>query len=157
MLRIFALVGLAGALAACDLIVQQAEQRAAAEIGNAAADIGNMAMNLDLKLPPELLAKGKFEIGGVPMIDGGSITRIRTAAGGDGAPIVTLDFAAPVTPDAVRSYFLDQFRAQGIAAAIAADVLTGTTRDGTAFEMRFAPEGNGTSGTIRLDPEAGRR
>lgn len=162
MVRGLALLALAGALAGCDFVVQQAEQRAAAELGNAASELGvaatelgNAAMKVDVKLPAGLLNEGKFEIGGVPMIEGGSVTGVRMQSDGAGAPAITLDFAAPVTPEAVRTYFLDQFRAQGVAAAMAADVLTGTTRDGTAFEMRFLPEGTGTTGTIRLDPAAG--
>lgn len=152
MVRAFALLGLAGALAACDFVVQKAEERAAAEIGNAAADLGNAAMNLNVKLPAELLNRGKFEISGVPMIPGATITGMKVDAGGQGAPRVDVAFTAPASPAEVRNYFVEQFRAQGVAANLAADVLAGTTRDGQAFAMRFAPEGNGTSGTIRLDP-----
>jgi hypothetical protein len=152
MFRALALVGLAGALAACDFVVQKAEERAAAEIGNAAGGLGNAAMNLDLKLPAELLNSGKFEISGVPMVPGGTITGMKVDAGGQGAPRIDLSFTAPTSPAEVKNYFVEQFRAQGIAADLAADVLTGTTREGQAFTMRFSPEGSGTSGTIRLGP-----
>jgi hypothetical protein len=150
MYRLFALVGLAGALASCDFIAQKAEERAAAEIGNAAAGLGNVATNLDLKLPAELLNSGKFEISGVPMVPGGTITGMKVDADGQGAPRVDLSFTAPTSPTEVQNYFVEQFREQGIAADVAADLLTGTTREGQAFTMRFSPEGSGTSGTIRL-------
>jgi hypothetical protein len=157
MFRALALLGLAGSLAACDFVVQKAEERAAAEIGNRAADLGDVAMNLDVKLPAELLNRGKFEISGVPMMPGATITDMRVNAGGQGEPRVDVSFSAPTSPAEVKNYFVEQFRAQGIAASLAADVLTGTTREGQAFTMRFAPEGMGTKGTIRLDPAGTRQ
>lgn len=156
MLRFVALLGLAGALAACDFVVQKAEERAAAEIGNAAAGLADVAMNVNVNLPAELLNNGKFEISGVPMIAGGTITGMNVNAAGEGGPRVKLDFTAPTSPAEVKSYFVEQFRAQGVTASLAADVLTGTTKEGEAFTMRFAPEGTGTRGTLEVTPGAGR-
>ncbi len=152
MFRALAMLGLAGSLAACDFVVQKAEQRAAAEVGNAAVELGGAAMNLNVKLPAEILNQGKFEISGVPMVPGGTITGMKVDAGSEGAPRIDLSFTAPRSPAEVKNYFVEQFRAQGIAASLAADVLTGTTREGQAFSMRFVPEGTGTSGTIRISP-----
>ena len=157
MFRAITLIGIGLTLGACDFVVQKAEERAAAELGNAAAELGNaagelgnVAMNFDLDLPTELLSNGKFEISGVPMIPGGKITNVKVSAG-QSAPTVNLAFTAPTSPEQVKNYFVEQFRAQGVTASMAADVLTGTTKEGQPFTMRFAPEGSGTSGTIELN------
>jgi hypothetical protein len=148
MLRTLALLGMAGALAGCDLIVQAAEDRAAAEVEN-------MASNLSLDLPGDVKAMA-LETLGVPMIAGATVTGVNVKANGLGAPTINLAFNAPVAPDDVKTYFVDQFRQQGIAANLAADALTGTAANGAAFTMRFKPQGGGTSGTIEIDPPAAR-
>jgi hypothetical protein len=153
MLRAIALIGLAGALAGCDFVVQKAEERAGAEIANAAGSLGEAAVKFDLKLPPELLQNGKMEIAGVPMVAGGTITGVKVDSGGAGEPKINLSFNAPTSPEQVKSYFLDQFRQQSVEAALVADAIQGVTKDGSAFTMRFAPEGTGTSGTIELNPK----
>lgn len=150
--RVIGLLGLAASLAGCDIVVPKAEERAASELGNAAAQLGEVAMNLTVDLPPEAMRNSRFEIGGVPMIEGGAITGVTLDAAGDGAPRINLAFTAPTTPEQVRSYFVEQFRAQGVAATLIADALTGRTPDGTAFAMRFLPQGTGTAGTIAIDP-----
>lgn len=152
MLRAIVLLGLAGALGACDFVVQKAEERATAEIVNAAGDLGNVAMNFDLKLPTEFLKNGKVEIAGVPMVAGGTVTGVKIDSGGAGAPKVNLSFNAPTSPEQVKSYFIEQFRQQSVEAAQVADAIQGVTKDGSAFTMRFAPAGTGTSGTIELNP-----
>jgi hypothetical protein len=148
MLRTLASIAMAGALAGCDLLVQAAEDRAKSEIGN-------MASGLNLQIPADIKT-GAMEMLGVPMIAGGAITSVNLDVSAAGSPAVTLAFTAPASPDAVTSYFVEQFRAQGIAASLAGDVLTGTASNGAAFAIRFAPEGTGTAGTIRIDPEPAR-
>jgi hypothetical protein len=148
MLRAIALLGLAGALGACDFVVQKAEERATAEIVNAAGDIANVTV--DLKLPTDFLNNGKVEIAGVPMVAGGTVTGVKIDAGG-AEPKINLSFNAPSSPEAVKSYFIEQFRQQSVEAALVADAIQGVTKDGSAFTMRFAPAGTGTNGTIELN------
>ena len=148
MLRLTVLLGLAASLTACDFIVQQAEQRAATEIGN-------MTSNLSVDLPGDVKTVA-LETLGVPMIAGATVTGVNVRPNGLGAPGVNLSFTAPVAPGVAQDYFVDQFRQQGIAANLAADALTGTAANGAAFTMRFKPQGGGTSGTIEIDPPAAR-
>ena len=155
MLRAIAMLGLAGALAGCDFVVQKAEDRATAEIVNAAGDIANVSF--DLKMPAEFLNKGKVEIAGVPMIAGGTVTGVKVDASGTGEPKINLSFNAPTSPEQVKTYFIEQFRQQSVEAALVADAIQGVTRDGSAFTMRFAPAGAGTSGTIEVNPKGAAR
>jgi hypothetical protein len=80
-----------------------------------------------------------------------SLTGFNLDAGKDNAGKVNFTFTAPATPQEVKTYFLNQFRAQGAEAAMVADAIQGTTKEGATFVMRFAPQGTGTSGTIELD------
>lgn len=146
MLRAFALLGLAATLAACDVIAQQAEDRAKSEIGN-------LASNLSVDLPGDMKTMA-LETLGVPMIAGAEVSGVNVKVSPAGAATVNLAFKAPATPEQVRSYFVDQFRQQGITANLAVDALTGTAANGAAFTMRFASQGSGTSGTIEIDAPA---
>nr|WP_314445378.1 hypothetical protein [uncultured Sphingomonas sp.] len=117
---------------------------------------GKVAFNLpfakgEIKLPSGIMSNANFDIDGVKMMPGAEITGFNLDAGGDAPGKVNFTFTAPTTPDAVKNYFLDQFRAQGMEAAMVADALQGTTKDGSTFRMRFAPQGTGTNGTIELD------
>jgi hypothetical protein len=99
------------------------------------------------------MSNANFDIDGVKMMPGAELTGFNLDAG-DGKPgRVNFTFNAPASPEEVRTYFVDQFKGQGIEAVIAADALQGKTRDGATFLMRFAPQGSGTSGTIQLDEQ----
>lgn len=154
MVRTMALLGMAVALAGCDLLVQKAEERAAAELGNA-------AQNLSIDLTGDVLnmtgdVKGMaLEMLGVPMIAGGEVTNVTVAPTGSGAPTVNLTFTAPLTPDAARAWFTEQFAARQVQVEQAAGVLTGLTRDGANFRIAFDPAGTGTSGRIEIVPPPG--
>ena len=154
MLRIVAFTPLL-LLAACKAEVKEP---AAGDEGvqmTANAD-GRVAFNLpfakgEIKLPTGIMSNANFDIDGVKMMPGATLTGFNLDAG-DGKPgKVNFTFTAPASPEEVRAYFVDQFKAQGIEAALAADALQGKTKDGATFVMRFAPQGSGTSGTIQLD------
>ena len=156
-MRLVLMTGALLALAGCDAEVRtpvQGDERVAMK---ADAD-GRVSFDMpfvkgDLKLPSGLMANSNFDIYGVKMIPGGQLTGFNLDAGGSGQPKVNLSFTAPTSPEAVKTYFLDQFRAQGVGASLVADAIQGTTKDGSSFTMRFSPAGNGTSGTIELDPK----
>ena len=142
-------------LGACDVDVKEPAANDERVQMAANAD-GKVAFNLpfakgEIKLPTGVMSNANFDIDGVRMMPGATITGFNLDAGGDQPGKVNFTFNAPTNPDAVKTYFLDQFRAQGVEAAMIADALQGTTKDGATFRMRFAPQGTGTNGTIELD------
>ena len=58
-----------------------------------------------------------------------------------------------MSPAESQTYFAEEFKAKGVNAVAAGDTVTGTSQDGTAFVIRFAPGGAGTNGTIELHPK----
>jgi hypothetical protein len=61
-----------------------------------------------------------------------------------------MTFTAPASPDQVRSYFVDQFRKQGVDAAIAGDAVSGKSKDGNPFVIEVSPAANGSQGRIEI-------
>lgn len=120
---------------------------------------GKVAFNLpfakgEIKLPTGVMSNADFDIDGVKMMPGGTITGFNLDAGQGNPGKVNFTFTAPASPEQVKTYFIDQFRAQGMEAAMVADVLQGTTKDGSTFRMRFAPQGTGTNGAIELNAKS---
>jgi hypothetical protein len=105
----------------------------------------------EIKLPAGLMSNADFNIDGVKMVPGGAITGFNVDAGNGQPGKVNLTFSAPTDPAQVKAYFLEQFRSHSVEAALVADAIQGTTRDGSTFLMRLAPQGTGTSGTIEID------
>src|SRR5207248_5517138 len=96
---------------------------------------GNVAFNLpfvkgQVKVPSGFMHKGDFDIDGVKLMPGSSVTGFSVFARDKGST-VNMSFAAPASPDEVRSYFVDQFRKQGVEAALAGDAVSGRTKDGS--------------------------
>ena len=105
----------------------------------------------EIKLPAAMMAGGNLDLDGVKLPEGSSMSGFNLdAKDGQGAK-VNLSFKAPMTPDAAKTYFIDQFRAHGVEARMVADAIQGTTKDGAAFVLRLAPSGTGTSGTISIN------
>jgi hypothetical protein len=142
-------------LAACDAEVKTPTGNDETVQMKADAD-GRVAFNLpfakgEIKLPTGVMSNADFDIDGVKMMPGASLTGFNLDAGKDNPGKVNFTFKAPASPEQVKTYFIEQFKAQSVEAAMVADVLQGTTKDGSTFRMRFAPDGTGTSGTIALD------
>jgi hypothetical protein len=113
---------------------------------------GQVAFNLpfakgSLKLPENAIHTGQFDIDGVKMIPGGKMTGFHLDSANK-VSNVDMTFTAPQAPDAVRSYFVDQFRKQGVAAALAGDAVTGKSKDGSPFTIKVAQAGGGSQGRI---------
>ena len=106
-------------------------------------------MNGQVKLPEGVLHNGEFDIDGVKMIPGGTMTGFSVFAKDKGAT-VNLGFKAPQPPDQVRSYFADQFKQQGVEVAAAGDALSGTSKDGDPFTIHVSPAATGSTGTIEI-------
>lgn len=108
----------------------------------------------EIKLPASMVENSDFDLDGVKLMPGGRITgfNLDTARG---PAEVRLSFSAPVPPEQARAYFLQQFQEKGVSANAAGDSVVGTSKDGTAFTIRFSQAGTGTNGMIELRPREG--
>ncbi|HEY6049544.1 MAG TPA: hypothetical protein VIV07_10935 [Sphingomicrobium sp.] len=117
-----------------------------------ADESGNVAFNLpfvngQVKLPSGFMSNGDFDIDGVKLMPGSKVSGLNVFAADKGST-VNITFTAPAPPDQVRSYFVDQFRKQGVEASLAGDVVTGKSKDGSPFSIQVAAAGTGSKGTI---------
>lgn len=154
MLKIAALTPLL-LLAACKAEVREPATGDESVQMKADAD-GRVAFDLpfakgEIKLPTGAFSNANFDIGGVKMMPGAKMTSFNLDAGGDRPGKINFTFTAPATPDEVSRYFVEQFRAKGMEASAQAGSLQGKTAEGDNFQMRFAPQGSGTNGTIVID------
>ena len=102
-----------------------------------------------VKLPQSALADSKFDIDGVQMIPGGRTTGFNLQSA-EGDTTVKMAFAASKSPDEVRSYFVDEFKRQGVAASLSGNSVTGKSKDGDAFAIDVEPASEGSKGTITI-------
>jgi hypothetical protein len=119
-----------------------------------ADDSGNIAFNLPIaegqvKVPGPMMHNSNFDIDGVKLMPGTSVTGFNLNAH-DEAAIVEMSFTAPASPDEVRSYFLDQFRKKGDQVTLAGDAVTGQSKDGDKFTIHVKPASNGSQGRIDI-------
>lgn len=119
---------------------------------------GQVSFNLpfaqgQVKIPASMMHKGQFDIDGVRMIPGGSLTGFNVDAGDKGSN-VNITFKSPVSPENTRAYFLDQFRQKGVQAAAAGDSITGKSKDGNTFVIHVAGAGSGSDGTIQIQSKS---
>ena len=113
---------------------------------------GNIAFNLpiaqgQLKIPSGFMHNGNVDIDGVKLPPGSSVSGFNMDAHDHGAT-VNMNFTAPASPDEVRRYFVDQFKKQGVEAAIAGDAVTGESKDGSPFTIQVSQAGSGSQGKI---------
>jgi len=119
-----------------------------------ADESGHVAFNLpfmqgQVKVPAGMMHNGSFDIDGVKLMPGSSVTGFSVFARHEGAT-VHMTFNAPAPPDQVRSYFLDQFKQKGVEAALAGDAVKGKSKDGSAFVINLSPAATGSAGTIDI-------
>ena len=119
-----------------------------------ADESGHIAFNLPIaegrvKVPAAMMHNGNFDLDGVKLMPGSSVTGFNLNAGHDGAT-VDMSFSAPASPDEVRSYFLGQFKEQRVQAALAGDSITGKSKDGSPFIIHVSPAPNGSKGIISV-------
>ena len=126
---------------------------AAAETG----EKGKFAMSLpgfDLKmdLPQSMLDKSDFEIDGVKLYPGSTITAMAIAKPKSGGEAnVDIGFVSPADPAAVRAYFVKEF-GDRLEPSTAGGALSGETSDGDIFTIKLAPAaGGGSTGTLRIN------
>ena len=119
-----------------------------------ADESGHIAFNLPIaegqvKVPTEMMHNGNFDIDGVKLMPGSSVTGFNVEARDNGAT-VDMNFTAPAQPDQVRSYFADQFARQGIKVALAGETVTGKSKDGSPFTIYVSPAPGGSKGVIAI-------
>lgn len=105
-----------------------------------------------VKIPGGSLHGSNFDIDGVKLMPGSNVTGFSLQANG-GPTTVKLSFTAPASPNAVRAYFVDQFKRKGVEAVAAGDTVTGKSKDGSPFVIRVAPAAGGSSGTIEVEDD----
>ncbi len=88
-----------------------------------------------------------FDIDGVKLMPGSSLTTFNIDSRGSGAT-VDLGFKSPKSPDEVRAYFVDKFHARGVQAALSGDKVVGKTKDGDPFTIAIDAAPGGSRGTI---------
>jgi hypothetical protein len=117
-----------------------------------ADESGHIAFNLPiaegkLKVPAAMMHDGDFDIDGVKLMPGSSVTGFNLDAANDNAT-VDMSFTAPASPDEVRSYYVDQFKKQGVEVALAGDAVAGKSKDGNPFTIQVSRAPSGSQGKI---------
>lgn len=102
-----------------------------------------------LKVPGAMVGHSDFDIDGVKLMPGSTVTGFSVFARDEGS-IVNMAFNAPAAPDAVRAYFVDQFKEKGVEAALSGDSVTGKSKDGNPFKITVSPAGSGSQGKIEI-------
>lgn len=148
----FALLVLLPLLVGCDNVHSKNPISGDDNVSIHADDSGHIAFNLpiaegQLKVPANFMHEGNFDMDGVKLMPGSSVTGFNIDAHNKGAT-VDLNFSAPASPDDVRSYYLEQFKKQGVEVALAGDAVTGTTKDGDPFTIHVSRAANGSNGNI---------
>jgi hypothetical protein len=119
-----------------------------------ADDSGHISFNLpigqgELELPTTMMHNGNFDIDGVKLPPESSVNGFNLDAHDKGAT-VDLSFTNPKSPDEVRSYFLDQFKKQGVEAALSGDSVAGKSKDGSPFTIEVSSAAGGSQGKIMV-------
>jgi len=120
------------------------------EDGNAIASVGKdgrVAIKApgfegSLKLPKFDIGADDFEVDGLKLCPGSTIANLNVESGGGKAGGVKVDFDAPAAAAQVQNWFQEQMRGAGFAVALKDGALSGTTRDGSPFNLKIAPAGN---------------
>jgi len=122
-----------------------------------AEENGQVTYNLpfasgQVKLPEGTMNHGNFDIDGVKMMPGVTITGFSLDAGDKGGT-VHFAFKAPASPENVRAYFVDQFKVKGVEATAAGNAVSGKTKDGDPFVIDVDRAPQGSQGTITIQSD----
>jgi hypothetical protein len=119
-----------------------------------ADESGNISFDVpfakgEVKVPAGFMSKGDVDIDGVKLMPGSQVTAFNLDSHNN-LSNVEMSFTAPASPDQVRSYFIDQFRKQGVTATTSGDAVTGRSKDGNPFRIEVGPAANGSQGKIAV-------
>jgi hypothetical protein len=147
----------AAAVAACNVQPKHDRDQGDDKVTINGGENGKLSFDLpfakgELKLPEGAMHGGDFDIDGVKMYPGANITGFNVFAKDKGST-VNIAFKAPAPPEKVRSYFLDEFKKKGIEANASGDGVSGTSKDGSAFEIHVQPNGGGSQGSVRIQSD----
>jgi hypothetical protein len=139
-------------LAGCNLHSKNRANSGDENVTISADENGSVAFDLpfvkgEVKVPSGFMHNGNFDIDGVKLMPGSQVTGFNVFAADKGST-VNMTFTAPAEPDAVRFYFVDQFRKQSVEAALAGDSVSGKSKDGDPFTIQVASADKGSKGTI---------
>lgn len=117
-----------------------------------ADDSGHIGFNLpigqgQLKVPTSMMHNANFDIDGVKLPPGSSVTGFSLDAH-EKAATLDMSFTTGMSVEQVRSYFLDQFQSRGVEAELAGEAVTGKSKDGSPFTIEVVPATNGSRGKI---------
>jgi hypothetical protein len=119
--------------------------------GKVKIDVPGFAANITL--PKIQLDADNFDIGGVKLYPGSTVTAMNIDAGkkGQNADTVSIVFDSPADAATVKAWFLEKMKAERFTVAEAATGISGKTDDGDAFTLTLAPGATGHSkGTIDI-------
>lgn len=106
-----------------------------------------------IKLPKFDLGAGNFEIDGLKLYPGSTISSFDADANRDkgGKDSVRVTFDAPAAADQVRNWFQEQMQTAGFTVAAKDGQLTGKTGEGSDFTLKLDPAGDAKSqGTLTV-------
>ena len=123
--------------------------------GSGKVNVNIPGFSASVNLPKVALDHGNFDIDGVKLYPGSTVSSIKVDAArndSDRRSDVSVAFRSPAKPDVVRDWFKKAFHDKSVAVRdTGAATLDGVSRDGDAFQMTFAPEGTGaTAGTVAI-------
>ncbi len=131
------------------------EARADGKTG--AVTVSTPGFDLNLKLPKMALGAEDFDIDGVKLYPGSTISEIRVDAGDkrkEGDSAVDVGFTAPADAKTVAGWFARHFSEKGIAFEREGETLTGKTAGGDAFVIELGDEtvdgAAGAKGSIHI-------
>jgi len=158
MLRPLLLAGLALSIAACNRSDEGTSVTINADGGNVMGAIdgetGEMKIDIPglkgaVTLPKIKLDSGNFDLNGVRLYPGSSITNVSVTGDGKEAGGLRVRFASPATPDVVRGWFAERLAKVGYRVTADGANLVGTTDENKPFRLELAPDGAGkASGTV---------
>lgn len=107
--------------------------------------------NAQVALPADAMGGADFDMNGVPLPPGSTVRGMKVDADADpDKPTLTLRFASPQSPAAVRDWLLPRLREVGYTVEPGARGLSGTTDEGKLFRLSLVPEAAGSAGTVEL-------
>ena len=152
-MKLAALLMIIPLVVACDVDAKKPTQ-GDENVSIKADEGGQVSFNLpfaqgQVTLPEATMKNAKFDIDGVTLMPGATMTGFNLNAGEKGAT-VNFSFKAPVSPEAVRTYFVDEFKKHGVEAASSDSSVTGKSKDGDTFVIDVRPAADGSTGTIAV-------
>ena len=111
------------------------------------------AINIDIPDFVDLDVQGDFDIDGVKLYPGSTVTKVDVNAsdrGGADKATVNLGFTSPAAPAKAADWMAAEFAKKGIKVTRDGDTLAGTDEDGDDFTIRFGPDGATSKGEVRI-------